>query len=230
MDQLFFFVAAIGAIGGAIGVVALRNAFYSVLALVFHLVSLAALFLLLHAQFVAAAQVIVYAGAVMVLYVFVVSYVAEASVGPAVTGAGRWLAYLFAAMLAAELMVAMLGSGLAGISDKGNDLPLGFGNPEEIGRLLLTKFLFPFEAASFLLLIAAVGAVVLARRRGGIVSPADRPVLSVMDMVRDEDLGTMAEAVHAGRARAAVGASAPTGEGRPSDAGRTGMRSEEGGW
>ena len=72
---MIFFIAAIGALAGAIGVVMLRNPFYSVLALAFHLVSLAALFLLLRAEFVAAAQVVVYAGAVMVLYVFVVAYI-----------------------------------------------------------------------------------------------------------------------------------------------------------
>src|ERR671933_2931920 len=75
MAAVFFFIAATGAVGGALGTVLLRNAFYSVLALVCHLISLAALFLLLRAEFVAAAQVIVYAGAVMVLYVFVVAYV-----------------------------------------------------------------------------------------------------------------------------------------------------------
>src|SRR5437773_6062053 len=74
-EQLLFFVAAVGALGGAIGVVTLRNPFFSVLALVAHLVSLAVLFLLLRAEFVAAVQVVVYAGAVMVLYVFVVAYV-----------------------------------------------------------------------------------------------------------------------------------------------------------
>src|SRR3954468_13655741 len=75
MTEVLFFIAAIGAIVGAVGVVALRNPFFSVLALVFHLISLAALFLLLQAEFVAAAQVVVYAGAVMVLYVFVVAYI-----------------------------------------------------------------------------------------------------------------------------------------------------------
>src|SRR4051794_41797046 len=75
MAEVLFFIAGIGAIAGAIGVVRVSNPFYSVLALVFHLLSLAALFLLLRAQFVAAAQVVVYAGAVMVLYVFVVAYV-----------------------------------------------------------------------------------------------------------------------------------------------------------
>ncbi len=73
--EVFFFLAAIGAIAGAVGTVSLRNPFYAVLALVCHLLSLAALFLLLRAEFVAAAQVLVYAGAVMVLYVFVVAYV-----------------------------------------------------------------------------------------------------------------------------------------------------------
>ena len=75
MAEVSFFVAALIALAGAVGTVLLRNPFYAVLALVCHLLGLAALFLLLRAEFVAAAQVIVYAGAVMVLYVFVVAYV-----------------------------------------------------------------------------------------------------------------------------------------------------------
>ena len=74
MAEVVFFIAGIGAVLGAVGTVALRNPFYSVLALVGHLLCLAALFLLLRAEFVAAAQVVVYAGAVMVLYVFVAAY------------------------------------------------------------------------------------------------------------------------------------------------------------
>ena len=75
MEEVVFWVAALMALGGALGVVVQRNPFYSVLALVVHLIALAVLFLLLRAEFLAAAQVIVYAGAVMVLYVFVVAYV-----------------------------------------------------------------------------------------------------------------------------------------------------------
>ena len=75
MTFLFFFIFAGFALAGAAGVVALRNPFYCVLSLVVHLISLALLFLLLEAQFVAVAQIVVYAGAVMVLYVFVVAYV-----------------------------------------------------------------------------------------------------------------------------------------------------------
>jgi len=77
MSYLIFFIAAIGTLAGAIGVITLKDPFYSVLALVVHLISLAVLFMLLHAEFVAAAQVVVYAGAVMVLYVFVVQYVGD---------------------------------------------------------------------------------------------------------------------------------------------------------
>ena len=74
-EQVLFFLAGIGALAGALGVVVLRNPFYSVLALVTHLLALAVLFLLLRAGFIAAAQVVVYAGAVMVLYIFVVAYI-----------------------------------------------------------------------------------------------------------------------------------------------------------
>src|SRR5213078_3758372 len=114
MSAVLFFIAAIGVIAGAIGVVSLRSPFYSVLALVCHLIALAVLFLLLRAEFVAAAQVVVYAGAVMVLYVFVVAYVGS---GEELAGgtALRILGPLFALALAIELCIAMLGSGLKGI-------------------------------------------------------------------------------------------------------------------
>src|ERR1035438_3390481 len=91
VSAVLFFLAASGVITGAVGVVVLRNPFYSVLALVGHLVSLAVLFLLLRAEFVAAVQVVVYAGAVMVLYVFVVAYVGgrEEPIGELLRGPGR---------------------------------------------------------------------------------------------------------------------------------------------
>jgi NADH-quinone oxidoreductase subunit J len=173
-EQLLFFVAAIGALGGALGVVILRNPFYSVLALVAHLVALAMLFLLLHAEFLAAGQVVVYAGAVMVLYVFVVAYIggSDEPLRPE-GGALATFGPLFAAAIAVELCIALLGTGLESLDTRGADVDAGFGSPEAIGALLLRKFLVPFEAASFLLLVAAVGAVVLARRRRGLEEPPD---------------------------------------------------------
>jgi NADH-quinone oxidoreductase subunit J len=196
MTEVLFFIAAIGAIVGAVGVVSLQNPFFSVLALVFHLLSLAALFLLLQAQFVAAAQVVVYAGAVMVLYVFVVAYVgaAEAAHFKAPVGGGqRTLAIGFALALFVELCIAVLGSGLAAIGTDGPTVAFGFGGPSQLGQALLTKFLVAFEVASYLLLIAAVGAVVLARRRGGIHEEETR--VSAMAFLRPPGVGTMAEAV-----------------------------------
>jgi NADH:ubiquinone oxidoreductase subunit 6 (subunit J) len=196
MSAVLFFIAAIGVLAGAIGVIAFENPFYSVLALVEHLVALAALYLLLRAQFVAAAQVVVYAGAVMVLYVFVVSYVSgqeQQPLGRRVGGAAKTGAYIFGAALAAELLIAVLGTGLSGIHHKGAPYVSGFGTPAQIGQLLLTKFLAPFELASFLLLIAAVGAVVLARRRG-VAGDEGAPVFSALDLVRPLGTGTMAEA------------------------------------
>ncbi len=180
MEAVVFFIAAIGAIAGAIGVVAARNPFYSVLALVVHLFSLAVLFLLLTAAFAAAAQVVVYAGAVMVLYVFVVAYVGEAgeSAWEPIPGQ-RFLAPLLALALFVELSVAVLSSALKALGTHGPDVGAGFGNPAAIGNLLLEKFLLPFEASSILLFIAAVGAIVLANKQkpkedDGTAVPAQR--------------------------------------------------------
>jgi NADH-quinone oxidoreductase subunit J len=198
MSSIVFFIAAIGAIAGAIGVVALRNPFYSVLALVGHLLSLAALFLLLRAEFIAAAQVVVYAGAVMVLYLFVVSYIGGG--GNQLTPGGAQLRTVAgAAVLAlfAELAIAVLGSGLKAIESDGAPYVSGFGSPAQIGEALLTKFLFPFEVASLLLLVAAVGAVVLARRRAG--TTLDDEARDAAHYITPRSLfsGTMAEAVGA---------------------------------
>ena len=166
MEEILFFASALGALGGAIGVIAMRNPFYSVLALIVHLFSLAALFLLLTSAFVAAAQVVVYAGAVMVLYVFVVAYVGEGgeSAWEPIPGQ-RVLAPLLGIALFVELSVAVLSSALRAMETHGPDVGPGFGNPAAIGTLLLEKFLLPFEATSLLLLLAAVGAIVLANRK-----------------------------------------------------------------
>lgn len=170
MEAVLFFVAAIGALGGAIGVIAMRNPLFSVLALIAHLFSLAVLFLLLTAAFVAAAQVVVYAGAVMVLYVFVVAYVGGGESAWEPIPGQRFLAPLLGIAIFVELAVAVLGSALKALETHGPDVPTGFGDPAAIGRLLLEKFLLPFEASSILLLLAAVGAVVLAARRREVAS------------------------------------------------------------
>jgi NADH:ubiquinone oxidoreductase subunit 6 (subunit J) len=209
MSAVVFFIAAIGAIAGAIGVVALRNPFYSVLALVGHLLSLAALFLLLRAEFIAAAQVVVYAGAVMVLYLFVVSYIGGGSLQQMTPGGSNLRLIAGTAVLAlfAELAIAVLGSGLQAIDSDGAPYVSGFGTPAAIGEALLTKFLFPFEVASLLLLVAAVGAVVLARRRTT-GTTLDDEARDAAHYITPRSLfsGTMAEAVGAIRPPAEDGA------------------------
>jgi NADH-quinone oxidoreductase subunit J len=226
MAEVFFFIAGIGALAGAIGVVWDWNPFYNVLALVVHLLCLAALFLLLRSEFLAAAQVVIYAGAVMVLYVFVVAYIGGAepevgTIGPSL----RPLAALFVGVVLVELCIALLGSGLRGLSTEGAPYEAGFGSPQEIGTLLLTKFLLPFELASLLLLIAAVGAVVLARRRRGAEpgATADVEVYSVVDALRPAGTGTMKEAV-SGLPEAPLAGEQESGTRRQVGAG------EEGGW
>jgi NADH-quinone oxidoreductase subunit J len=166
VEAVAFFAGAIGALGGAIAVIALRNPFYSVLALIVHLVPLAGLFLILHAEFIAAAQIVVYAGAVIVLYLFVSAYVGavEEPLWEPIPGQ-RLLGPLLAAALFIEVSIAIIGTGLKSIDSQGPTIPAGFGSPESIGKLLLERFLIVFEAASMLLLIAAIGAIVLAGRK-----------------------------------------------------------------
>jgi NADH:ubiquinone oxidoreductase subunit 6 (subunit J) len=234
MSAVLFFIAAIGVISGAVGVVVLRNPFFSVLALVAHLVSLAVLFLLLRAEFVAAVQVVVYAGAVMVLYVFVVAYVggegetigerlrAVGAQGPVGSGL-RLGGAIVAGALLVELMIALLGTGLEAVDGYGAGYtpgPQAYGTPAYIGKLLLTRFLLAFELASFLLLIAAVGGVVLARRRGGLgeADEGGEVARTPLNLRRPQGTGTTAEG---------VGMLAPADQASPARADRAGDRRVE---
>ena len=150
----------------------LRNPFYSVLALIGHLVSLAILFLLLQAEFLAAAQIVVYAGAIMVLYLFVTAYVGGAEPWSARAAARRAPSARSACFMAGALFVviamAVMGSSLGALDTRAPTSTRLRLACRAIGELLLQKFLIPFEAASFLLLVAAVCAVMLARRRRGL--------------------------------------------------------------
>jgi NADH:ubiquinone oxidoreductase subunit 6 (subunit J) len=169
VEEVLFFLAAFGAIGGALAVILTRNPFYSVLSLVIHLFALATLFVILNAEFIAAAQIVVYAGAVMVLYVFVVAYIGgiQEPLRGESGGIGQ-TGMVFAAGLLVVVTIAVVGSGLTALDSEGAKVGAGFGSPGAIGELLLQKFLIVFETASILLTIAAVGAVVLARKRRGL--------------------------------------------------------------
>jgi NADH-quinone oxidoreductase subunit J len=155
-------VAAFACIASAIAVVSFRNPFYSALALIGNLGSLAVLFLLLSAEFVAAAQVLVYAGAVMVMFLFVIAYIGPRSDSPW-AGGPSWQAVgavLAAAALLVEIIV-VIGLKAGGRLSDSADLREGFGSPAQVGRLFLTDHLLVFEITSIVLLVAAIGGVVL---------------------------------------------------------------------
>jgi NADH-quinone oxidoreductase subunit J len=157
--------AAFACLGSGIAVVTFSNPFYSALALIGNLASLAVLYLLLAAEFVAAAQVLVYAGAVMVMFLFVIAYVGQRA-DTVWTGGPSW--QLVGGVLAggAILVEVIIAIGL-GASDRLNDaaeIEDSFGTPAEVGRLFLTDHLLAFEITSIVLLVAAVGGVVLGGR------------------------------------------------------------------
>jgi NADH-quinone oxidoreductase subunit J len=154
--------AAFACLGSGIAVVSFSNPFFSALALIGNLGSLAVLYLLLSAQFVAAAQVLVYAGAVMVMFLFVIAYLGGEADAP-FAGRHQWQtvgAITAAAAILVEVIVAIGTKGGGRLSHEA-DIPSSFGSPAQIGRLFLTDHLLAFEVTSIVLLAAAVGGVVL---------------------------------------------------------------------
>ena len=155
-------IAASALLSSGIAVVLFSNPFFSALALIVNLASLAVLYLVLAAEFVAAAQVLVYAGAIVVMFLFVIAYLGGRADAP---WAGKPSLQSLAAIVAAAaigveiVVVVALKAGdqlstPAGIED-------GFGSPSEIGKLFLGPHLLAFEATSIILLVAAVGGVIL---------------------------------------------------------------------
>jgi NADH-quinone oxidoreductase subunit J len=155
-------VAAFACLGSGVAVVSFSNPFYSALALIGNLGSLAVLYLLLSAEFVAAAQVLVYAGAVMVMFLFVIAYIGPRSDSPWM-GGPSWQtagAVLAAGALLIEIVV-VIGLKAGGRLSHSRDITAAFGSPAQIGRLFLTDHLLAFEITSIVLFVAAVGGVIL---------------------------------------------------------------------
>jgi NADH-quinone oxidoreductase subunit J len=164
LAQVIFWIVAVIAVLGGVGVVASRQPIRSVLSLVAVMLALSVLFLMLSAQFVFAVQVIVYAGAVMVLFLFVVALLGPVREGPAVRLRFQWiLSILVAAVFFGALWALLSDVHLR----KPDNLPVAvFGTVEQVGYELFTKYLFPFELTSILLLVAAIGAIYLSRGGG----------------------------------------------------------------
>jgi len=150
-------------IASALGVVSFKNPFFSALALIGNLASLAVLYLLLGGEFVAAGQVLVYGGAVMVMFLFVIAYLGDRTDETPWAGGPSWQAVgtiLAAAAILAEVLVA-LALTTGGTLTHEAHISRSFGSPASIGRLFLTDHLLAFEVTSIVLLVAAVGGVVL---------------------------------------------------------------------
>ena len=159
VPQLVFWLMAIVAVLGGLGVVGSRQAIRSVLSLVAVMLALSVIFLELSAQFVFAVQVIVYAGAVMVLFLFVV-----ALLGPMRERATRRLRFHSGlSVLVAVVFGAFLYALFNGVGFRAPDKGQLVGSVEQIGYGLFTRYLYPFELTSLLLLVAAVGAIYLSR-------------------------------------------------------------------
>ncbi|HEU5212555.1 MAG TPA: NADH-quinone oxidoreductase subunit J [Gaiellaceae bacterium] len=163
---IVWFVAVFACLGSGIAVISFTNPFFSALALIGNLASLAALYLLLSAEFVAAAQVLVYAGAVMVMFLFVIAYLGDRAESP--WAGGPSLQTLFAVGAAGALLVEVItvlslaaGDNLKSAARISDD----FGSPGQIGRVFLSDHLLAFEITSIVLLAAAVGGVILGSER-----------------------------------------------------------------
>jgi NADH-quinone oxidoreductase subunit J len=160
MGIAVFYVAGAAAIGSAIAVVVQRNPFLAALSLILHLASLAALYLVLQGDFVAVAQLLVYAGAVMIMFLFVIAYLGDrADLDLRRGGIGAGAAGIAGLAIFIESVIA--------VSDSNDVLKApavvadSFGSPQTIGKLFLTDHLLAFEAISLILLVGAIAGVVL---------------------------------------------------------------------
>ncbi len=162
-------LAAFGCLASGIAVISFSNPFYSAIALIGNLASLAVLYLLLSAEFLAAAQVLVYAGAVMVMFLFVIAYIGRDADAPFLGGPSwQTLAAVVAAAVILIDVVAALGLKAGGRLSDVAEIERSFGGPRDIGAVFLTDHLLAFEITSIVLLVAAVGGVILgseARRK-----------------------------------------------------------------
>jgi NADH-quinone oxidoreductase subunit J len=163
MDTVLFIVFAVVAVVSAFNLVLQKHPISSALSLIGVMASLAVLYLLLGAEFIAMAQMIVYGGAVMVLFVFVIMLL---NAGAEKTSGKSWFAQI-AGLPLLLAFVALIGFLIRDVLPSMGTVRFGSwvgGTAQNIGRMLFTQYLLPFEVISILILIAILGAVVLARR------------------------------------------------------------------
>jgi NADH-quinone oxidoreductase subunit J len=184
VTAVIFYIAGAVALGSAIGVVSQRNPFLAALTLILHLAALATLFLVLQADFLAAAQVLVYAGAVMIMFLFVIAYLgdrADLELRKGSLGA----AFAIGAGLAILIETAIAVSSSSGILGTPATVGDSFGSPARVGQVFLTNYQMGFELVSIVLLIGAVAGVVLGAARLG--PDGGNPAHATKDLSEESD-------------------------------------------
>jgi len=166
METALFYLFAAIALGAAISVVLQRRVFYSAFSLIVCLCALAGTYMLLQAQFIAAVQVIVYAGAIMVVFLFVIMLLDPFSAA-VLRNKKKYLGYVAVLLGAAAIacLYPMLRSYNTALAPRTPIFADGFGNVRHVGETLFTEYLLPFEVTSILILVAIIGAVILAKRQ-----------------------------------------------------------------
>lgn len=161
LELIYFAICAVLAIGGAIGTITFPNPIRGAMSLLFTIIAIAGMYLQLHAPFLAAIQLIVYAGAVVVLFLFVIMLI-----GPAATPPRDGRGIVIRAIAAVAVSMFTLQTVLVLSKKAVGHVPVaqqGFGSVDAFGQLLFTDWLVPFETSSFLLMVAIIGAVAVAR-------------------------------------------------------------------
>ena len=164
VDYVLFFGLALVAIASALGMLLSKNAIYSALNLVINFISVSIFYLLLGAPFIALTQIAVYAGAIMVLFLFVIMLLGAERLGTSTTLPWqRPLALILAGVLVFEAAYFVLTK--SGFLTRPGPVGADFGSPAAVGDMLFSAYLLPFEVISILLLVAMIGAIVLTGRR-----------------------------------------------------------------
>jgi NADH-quinone oxidoreductase subunit J len=162
MGEFLFFLLAITCVGAVLGMIISRNQAHNALFLVLAFACLGGLFGLLDAPFIAAVQIIIYAGAIMVLFIFAIMMInLDKGIKPEKKKWALALSLVLAVFLLVELITAVKGT----FSTLGKTGGKTIGGPTELGRLLFTDYLYPFEITSILIIAALVGAIVLVKKK-----------------------------------------------------------------
>jgi NADH-quinone oxidoreductase subunit J len=167
METLLFWLLAVIALVAAASMIIQRNPVHSALFLIITLLSLAGLFLLLSAHFLAVIQIIVYAGAIMVLFLFVIMLldIRRVETAPSRVKLQKSLGILLGVIFLIETLLVLRSGAISDVVAAAPPPPPDFGTTLALGRALVASYLFPLQLAAVLLFIALIGAIVLSKRR-----------------------------------------------------------------